>query len=69
MASVDPDRDALKQALKEALTETLHEQNELLREIFAEVVEDVGLAEAIRKGRRTELAERSEVFDILEDRT
>jgi len=69
MASVDPDRDALKQALKEALTETLHEQSELLREIFAEVVEDVGLAEAIRKGRRTELAERSEVFDVLEDRT
>ena len=69
MANVEPDKDALKQALKEALTETLHEQRELLHEIFAEVVEDVGLAEAIREGRRTDLAERGEVFDVLEDRT
>ena len=69
MAQVEPDEDALKQALKEALAETLHEQRELLHEIFAEVVEDVGLAEAIREGRQTGLAERSEVFDVLEDRT
>jgi signal transduction histidine kinase len=69
MAKVEPDKDALKQALKEALTETLHEQRELLHEVVTEVVEDVGLAEAIREGRRTELAERSEVFDVLEDRT
>jgi hypothetical protein len=68
MARVDPDKDALKQALKEAFTETLHEQRELLQEVLAEVVEDVGLAEAIREGRRSDLAERSEVFDVLENR-
>ena len=69
MAKVDTDKDALKEVLKEALTETLHEQRELLREVFAEVVEDVGLVEAIYEGRQTELAERHEVFDVVEDRT
>jgi len=69
MARVEPDKDALKQALKEAFTETLQEQRGLLHEIFAEVVEDLGLAEAIREGRRSDLVERSEVFDVLENRT
>jgi len=69
MARVEPDKDALKQALKEAFSEVLHEQRELLHEVLAEVVEDVGLAEAIRQGRASAIAERSEVFDVLEGRT
>ncbi len=68
MAKLDPDKDALKRAFKEALTETLHEQRELLQDVFAEVVEDMGLAEAIREGQRTGFAQRREVFDLLEDR-
>lgn len=51
--------------LKEALAETLHEQRELLCEVFAEVLEDFALAEAIREGRRTERVDRDEVFDAL----
>ncbi len=65
MAQIDPNNEAMKQALKEALTETLHEQRELLHEVFAEVLEDFALAEAIREGRQTERAERNEVFDVL----
>ena len=66
MAQVDPKNEELKQALKEAITETLHEQRELLHEVFAEVLEDFALAEAIREGRQTEHVERDEVFDVLE---
>lgn len=58
MARTDPNSEAMKQALKEALVETLHEQRELLYEIFAEVLEDFALAEAIREGRQTECMER-----------
>ena len=47
------DEDALKQAVKDALVETLLERRELLHELFAEVLEDMGLAEAIREDRRT----------------
>ena len=68
MALTDPDSEAMKRVLKEALAETLHEQRELLHEIFAEVLEDLALAEAIREGRQTELAERDEVFEVLEDK-
>jgi len=69
MARVEPDKDVLKQALKEAVSEVLNEQREVLHDILAEVVEDLGLAEAIREGRRSDLAERSEVFDVLENQT
>jgi DNA gyrase/topoisomerase IV subunit B len=69
MAQTDPNNEAMKQALKEALAETLHEQRELLHEIFAEVLEDFALTEAIREGRQTERIERAEVFDVLEGRS
>ena len=63
------DADALKQALKEALAETLHEQRDFLHDIFAEVLEDLALAEAIREGRQTEEVSRDEVFSVLKRRT
>ena len=69
MARFELDNEAMKQILKEALTETLHEQRELLHEVFAEVLEDFALIEAIREGQRTERVGRDEVFDSLEGRT
>jgi len=57
---------ALKRAVKEALVETLHEQRELLHDVFAEVLEDFALAEAIREGQKTKPAHRDEVFRILQ---
>ena len=59
----------LKQLLKEALSETLNEQRELLYEVFTDVLEDLGLAEAIREGQQTERVDRNHVFDILEGRS
>ncbi len=60
---------ALRRALKEAVVEALHEQRELLHEIFAEVLEDFALAEAIREGQKTKPAARDEVFRILQGQT
>jgi signal transduction histidine kinase len=56
---------ALKRAMKEALVETLQEQRELLHDVFAEVLEDFALTEAIRLGQKTKRASRDEVFEIL----
>lgn len=67
MAQRETDSDALKEAFKEALTERLHEQRGLLREVFAEVLEDFTFAEAIREGQQTERVERDEIFRLLED--
>lgn len=55
-----------KKVLKEALAETLHEQRDLLHEIFAEVVEDMALAEAIRQGQETEPVSRQAILQVLE---
>ncbi len=54
-----------KQALKEALADTLQEQRGLLHDVFAEVLEDFALAEAIRAGPKTKPATREEVYAIL----
>ncbi len=52
-------------ALKAALAETLQEQRELLHEVFAGVLEEFALAEAIREGHKTKRATREEVFRVL----
>jgi hypothetical protein len=69
MAESAFDTPELKRLLKEALAEALVEQRELLHEVFAEVLEDLGLAEAIREGRESAKVERRDVFDILEERS
>ena len=61
------DKEAMKQLFKEAVAEALEERRDLLHEVFAEVLEDFALAEAIREGQQSELATRDEVFSILEE--
>lgn len=58
MAQTTLSKPALKQALKEVLAETIQEHRELLHEVFAEVLEDFALGEAIREGRKTKLLSR-----------
>ena len=66
MTPVQANQETLKQAMKEAIAETLHEDREFLHEVFAEVLEDFAMAEAIREGRETKLVERVEVLRILQ---
>jgi hypothetical protein len=56
----------MKRLFKEALAETLEERREWLHEVFAEVLEDFALAEAMRAGLETEVVSRDEVFEILD---
>jgi hypothetical protein len=65
MVASNLDEVVLKRALKEALGETLQEQRALFHDIFAEVLEDFLLAEAIAEGRKTKTASRAEVFRLL----
>ena len=59
--------DELKSVLKAALVEAFQEQRGLLHEVFAEVLEDFALAEAIREGAGKKRVERDEVFRLLRD--
>ncbi len=56
----------IKDLFKQALTEMLHENREELYGLFAEVLEDVALTNAIREGISTENVDRAEVFEVLE---
>ncbi len=58
--------ETLKQTFKKALVEVLHEEQDVLRDVFAEAIEDLALAEAIRAGQDSELVTRGAVFEVLE---
>lgn len=56
----------LKDALKAALVEVLEERADLLRDVLAEVMEDIALARAIQEGEMSEPVSREEVFRLLD---
>ena len=58
--------DQIKELFKQAMVELLEERRDLFYDIFAEIVEDIGLSSAIREGRETYDVSRDEVFRALE---
>lgn len=65
MVNMDPA--TLKDALKQAVIEALEERREFLRDIIAEALEDLGMAEAIREGLKSPLIAEGEVKRILKE--
>jgi hypothetical protein len=60
-----PKETTSKDLIKSAVREALLEERDFLRQLFAEVLEDLALAKAIRRGRKSKSANRSEVFSAL----
>jgi hypothetical protein len=58
----------LTKSLKQALAETLRENREEVRDILAEVIEDVALASAIREGEKSKPIKRDAVMKALSGR-
>jgi hypothetical protein len=54
-----------KELLKEVLVELMEERRDLFLEAMLEAVEEIGLANAIREGRRGEFVSEEEVLAIL----
>ena len=50
------------------MAEALREKDGLLREVILEVLEDIGLVEAVREAEGPERVSRDEVFKVLEGR-
>ena len=67
MSTITLEEARLKDLLKQATVELLQEQRDLLYDVFAEVIEDLALANAIKEGEETETVSRAEVFCILEE--
>ena len=62
------DENQLTEVLKTALVEVLEERSDLLRDVMAEIIEDVALARAIQEGEESEPVSREEIFRILDGR-
>ncbi len=62
-----PQQEALKPILKELIYELLTQEQDLLKDLIYEVIEDIGMANAIKEGIDSENVSREEIFDLLEE--
>ncbi|BBO17411.1 conserved hypothetical protein [Candidatus Brocadia pituitae] len=56
----------MKELLKDALIEMMKDKREFFYEIVKEAIEDVGLANAIKEGRKNIFVDEQRIMDILE---
>ena len=54
-----------KELLKQALVELLDEKRELFYEVLVEAIEEIGLANAIREGRKHEFVSEEQILAVL----
>ena len=66
MSTISIDDGKLRSLLKEALIEVLEEKPELLRDMLAEAIEEIGLTRAIREGEDTAVVGRDAILKALE---
>ena len=65
MTEITLDETKLKELLKTAIFELVQEEKEVFSELFAEVIQDIGMENAIKEGENTEVVSREEIFKIL----
>jgi hypothetical protein len=66
MTEISLDEGRIKELMKQAMLELLKERRDLIYDVFAEVIEDLALTNAIKEGESTESVKREEVFQTLE---
>jgi hypothetical protein len=65
MAIVSLDEKQFKILLKQTLIELFDERRDIFSAIVAEALEDIGLANAIREGRKNDFMSKEEIQSIL----
>ena len=60
------DDDKLRELVKAALVDALQERRDMVKEIFTEALEDIGLVKAIDEGLSSGSITRDEVFQLLD---
>lgn len=66
---MDIDEKRIKELFKEAIVEFIEERKDILCELFAEVIEDIALANAIREGESSGPVSRRDIFKLMEGMT
>ena len=59
------DEKKMKEIFKETLIELMKDKRELLHEIIVEAIEDIGMANAIKAGRKNKFVDEKKIVDIL----
>lgn len=65
MATLSLEDRHTKDLIKQALLELFQERRELFHDLFEELLEDVGLANAMREGETSEVVTEKEVMKAL----
>ncbi len=65
MTTVSLDEKQFKILLKQTLIELFDERRDIFSDIVAEALEDIGLANAIREGRKNDFVNKEEINAIL----
>jgi hypothetical protein len=65
MATILLDEQQFKNLLKETLIELFEERQDLFFGIVAEAIEEIGLANAIRAGRKNDFVDKERIDGIL----
>ena len=65
MTTVSLDEAQFKTLLKQTLIELFDERRDIFSAIVAEALEDIGLANAIREGRKDDFVSADEIQSIL----
>jgi len=66
MTEISLNDERIKELMKQAMVEILKERRDLIYDVFAEVIEDLALINAIKEGGPTGSVTKKEVFQILE---
>jgi len=62
------DDEKIKDLFKKAIIEAMEERKDLVYEVLQDVMEDILLVKAIQEGEDSEVVERDEIFQILENK-
>ncbi len=65
MTNITLDEKQFKALLKATLTELFEERQDLFSSIVAEALEEIGLANAIRDGRKDDFVNKEEIDSLL----
>jgi hypothetical protein len=63
------DDEKIKDLFKKAIIEAMEERKDLVYDVLQDVMEDILLVKAIQEGEDSEVVERDEIFQILENKS
>ncbi len=57
----------IKSMLEEIIFKLFQERKDIFREIIEEIIEDIGLTEAIKEGRKSNFVTQDKIFEVIDN--